>query len=59
MASHSMPSAEVGLLTMHFQKSKILIIQCYNNNNNFIYSLESEVNLHSVVFTITGIDGIQ
>ena len=31
----------------------------YNSNNNFIYTLESKVKLRSVVFTITGCDGIQ
>ena len=31
-------------------------IQWLINNNNFIYTLESEVKLRSVVFTITGSD---
>ena len=34
--------------------------ESHNNNNNFIYTLESEVKLCSVVFTIiTGSDAIQ
>ena len=31
----------------------------YNKNTNFIYTLESEVKLCSVVFTITGSNAIQ
>ena len=36
-----------------------IIYQVCTYNNNFIYTLESEVKLRSVVFTITGSDAIQ